>query len=189
MINGYFGKILWVDLTNEKFEEENLPDKIYRQYFGGYGLGCKLIYENMRPKVDALSAKSIFGFFPGLLTSTAAPFSGRYMVAGKSPLTGTWGDANSGGTFGPEIKKCGYDAVLFKGIAESPKYVTIIDGNKEILDAAVFKLLKYIAIFPGGVSKLEDRDGNVLPDCFLLPENSTALDFAYFLLWKELVKS
>ncbi len=136
MSSGYFGKVLWIDLTNEKFEEENLPDKIYRQYFGGYGLGCKLIYEIMRPKVDALSANSIFGFFPGLLTSTAAPFSGRYMVAGKSPLTGTWGDANSGGTFGPEIKKCGYDAILFKGTAESPKYVTIIDGNKEIFDAA-----------------------------------------------------
>jgi len=72
MSSGYFGKVLWIDLTNEKFEEENLPDKIYRQYFGGYGLGCKLIYENMRPKVDALSANSIFGFFPGLLTSTAA---------------------------------------------------------------------------------------------------------------------
>jgi ribosome-binding ATPase YchF (GTP1/OBG family) len=54
-------------------------------------------------------------------------------------------------------------------------------GVQKVLDAAVFKLLKYIAIFPGGVSKLEDRDGNVLPDCFLLPENSTALDFAYHL--------
>jgi len=54
-------------------------------------------------------------------------------------------------------------------------------GIQEVLDAAVFKLLKYIAIFPGGISKLEDRDGNVLPDCFLLPENSTALDFAYHL--------
>jgi len=136
MSSGYFGKVLWIDLTSERFEEQNLSDKIYRQYFGGYGLGCKLIYENMRPKVDALGVNSIFGFFPGLLTSTAAPFSGRYMVAGKSPLTGTWGDANSGGTFGPEIKKCGYDAILFKGAAEKPIYVTIIDGNKEILDAA-----------------------------------------------------
>jgi hypothetical protein len=52
-------------------------------------------------------------------------------------------------------------------------------GIQEVLDAAVFKLLKYIAVFPGGVNKLEDREGNVLPDCFLLPEKSTALDFAY----------
>jgi ribosome-binding ATPase YchF (GTP1/OBG family) len=53
-------------------------------------------------------------------------------------------------------------------------------GVQQILDKAVFDLLKYIAIFPAG-SKLADSKGNVLPDCFLLPENSTALDFAYHL--------
>ena len=47
------------------------------------------------------------------------------------------------------------------------------------MDAAVFKLLKYIAVFPGGVSKLADQHGNILPDCFLLPEGATAIDFAY----------
>tara|TARA_Y100000310_G_scaffold345266_1_gene463225 strand:- start:62 stop:1258 length:1197 start_codon:yes stop_codon:yes gene_type:complete len=52
-------------------------------------------------------------------------------------------------------------------------------GVQEVLDKAVFELLKYIAIFPGGVSKLEDKDGNVLPDCFLIPGGSSALDFAY----------
>lgn len=52
-------------------------------------------------------------------------------------------------------------------------------GVQDVLDASVFKLLKHIAIFPGGVNKLEDKDGNVLPDCFLLPEGSTALDFAF----------
>lgn len=54
-------------------------------------------------------------------------------------------------------------------------------GIQQVLDDAVFKLLNYIAIFPGGVNKLEDKDGNVLPDCFLLPQASTALDFAYSL--------
>ena len=52
-------------------------------------------------------------------------------------------------------------------------------GVQEVLDHAVFDVLKYMCIFPGGVNKLEDKDGNVLPDCFLLREGSTALDFAY----------
>ncbi|MBD3249910.1 redox-regulated ATPase YchF [Candidatus Woesearchaeota archaeon] len=52
-------------------------------------------------------------------------------------------------------------------------------GVQQVLDDAVFRFLKYIAVFPGGVNKLEDKDGNVLPDCFLLPPDSTALDFAY----------
>ncbi|MBI4020746.1 MAG: redox-regulated ATPase YchF [Candidatus Aenigmarchaeota archaeon] len=52
-------------------------------------------------------------------------------------------------------------------------------GVQPVLNAAVFGLLKYKAIYPGGVNKLEDRDGRVLPDCFLMPPQATALDFAY----------
>src|SRR3989338_1859865 len=64
-------------------------------------------------------------------------------------------------------------------------------GVQEVLDIAVFDLLEYIAVFPAG-SKLSDSKGNVLPDCFLLPKNSTALDFAYFLhtdIGKNFVKA
>ncbi|MFH1151678.1 MAG: TGS domain-containing protein, partial [Nanoarchaeota archaeon] len=54
-------------------------------------------------------------------------------------------------------------------------------GVQEILNLAVFDLLKYIAVFPASANKLGDSKGNILPDCFLLPGGSTALDFAYFL--------
>jgi ribosome-binding ATPase len=54
-------------------------------------------------------------------------------------------------------------------------------GVQEAMNKSVFGLLKYIAIFPGGVNKLQDKDGNTLPDCFLLPGTSTAIDFAYSL--------
>ncbi len=52
-------------------------------------------------------------------------------------------------------------------------------GVQQVLDAAVFDVLGYIAIFPGGVKKLEDSEGRRLPDCFLLPAGSSALDFAF----------
>ena len=90
MRSGFFGKVLWVNLSEKSFKEQSINEEIYRQYLGGYGLAVKLIYENMPMKVDPLSRESIFGFFPGLLTGTVAPFSGRYMVAGKSPLTGCY---------------------------------------------------------------------------------------------------
>src|SRR3990167_8954269 len=57
-----------------------------------------------------------------------------------------------------------------------------VEGSElylDILNYAVFELLKYVAVFPGGLNKLQDSEGRVLPDCFLLPENSTALDFAF----------
>ena len=52
-------------------------------------------------------------------------------------------------------------------------------GVQEALDIAVFNYLKYIAVFPGGVNNLVDSKGRVLPDCFLMPHNTTALDFAF----------
>jgi hypothetical protein len=54
-------------------------------------------------------------------------------------------------------------------------------GVQEVLNRAVFDLLGYLPIFPAGANKLGDSKGNILPDCFLLPPGSTALDFAYFL--------
>lgn len=57
------------------------------------------------------------------------------------------------------------------------KYKTT--GVQDTLNIAVFDILNYIHVFPGGVNKLEDQHGNILPDCFLLPKDSTALDFAY----------
>ncbi|MEK6757822.1 MAG: redox-regulated ATPase YchF [Nanoarchaeota archaeon] len=54
-------------------------------------------------------------------------------------------------------------------------------GVQEVLNLAVFDLLKYLAIFPAGANKLGDSKGHILPDCFLLPQGSTALDFAFFL--------
>ncbi|TFF94972.1 MAG: aldehyde ferredoxin oxidoreductase, partial [Promethearchaeota archaeon] len=136
MVKGVYGKILMVDLTTKSFEEQELPLEVYQQYLGGYGLATYLIYKNTPPHYDPLGPEAIFGFFPGLLTGTSAPFSGRYMVAGKSPLTGTWGDANGGGSFGPELKKCGFDAILFKGKAENPVYLSILEGDVKIEDAS-----------------------------------------------------
>lgn len=136
MKKGYFGKILWVNLSSEEFKEVALPDEFYRQYLGGYGLGCKLLYTHMIPQINPLSENSLLGFFPGLLTGSMTPLSGRYMVVGKSPLTGSWGDANSGGTFGPEIKKCGYDGLIIEGKAETPKNISLLKGTKEIEDAS-----------------------------------------------------
>ncbi len=51
-------------------------------------------------------------------------------------------------------------------------------GIQSVLNNVVFGILKMKAIHPGGVGKLEDSDGNVLPDCFLMKPDATALDFA-----------
>ncbi|MDP2666288.1 MAG: redox-regulated ATPase YchF [Candidatus Diapherotrites archaeon] len=52
-------------------------------------------------------------------------------------------------------------------------------GVQRVLDETVFSALGYMAIFPGGTKGLADKDGNIIPDCFLMPPHSTTLDFAF----------
>jgi len=133
--NGYFGKVILADLASGDIKEKIIPDEIYENFLGGYGLGVKLIYDWTRKGYDPLSSEAILGFLPGLLTGTNAPFSGRYMVCGKSPLTGGWGDANSGGFFGPAIKKAGYDGIFISGIADTPSYLLISEEGLSMNNA------------------------------------------------------
>ena len=136
MPSGYMGKILFVDLTKGKITEESVPESVYRDFIGGIGLGAKVLYERMKPGADPLGPDNMLGFVTGPLTGTTAPPSGRYMVVAKSPLTGAWGDANSGGSFGPELKAAGYDGVFFSGISPKPVYLWISGGKAELKDAS-----------------------------------------------------
>jgi aldehyde:ferredoxin oxidoreductase len=145
MPNGYWGRILSVDLSTGRIEVETLPDEIYRQYVGGYGLGARLLYERIPAHADPLGPDNVLGFFPGLLTGSNAPFSGRFMVAAKSPLTGGWGDANGGGQFGPALRGAGYDAVLVRGVSEKPMYLYVDGECVELRDAAALWGLDTVA--------------------------------------------
>jgi aldehyde:ferredoxin oxidoreductase len=135
MIFGYMGSVLWVDLSRSQIREEALDGKLCREYIGGYGLGAKILFNQQKPGVDPLGPENTLGFVTGPLAGTQALGASRYVVVGKSPLTGTWGDANSGGNFGPYLKFAGYDAVFFTGIAPKPVYLFIDNGKAEIKEA------------------------------------------------------
>jgi aldehyde:ferredoxin oxidoreductase len=136
MFGGYAGKILFVDLSRGIINEETVSEKTYRDFIGANGLGIRMLYERMKPGVDALGPGNILGFVTGVLTANPVPGSGRYTVVTKSPLTGSWTESNSGGTFGPELKTAGYDGVFFTGISPKPVYLLIKDGKAELRDAA-----------------------------------------------------
>lgn len=135
MADGYMGKILFVDLTQGNIREEFAEDRLYQDFLGGYGIGARILFSRQEAKVDPLGPDAMLGFVTGLLTGTPALFGSRYVVVGKSPLTETWGDANSGGDFGPHLKFAGYDAVFFSGISQTPVYL-FIDNTKAELKKA-----------------------------------------------------
>jgi len=136
MIPGYMGKLLFVDLSKGKITEETPDEKLYRDFIGGYGIGARILYSRMKAGVDPLGPENILGIITGPCTGTAAPSGARYAAVAKSPLTGGWGDANSGGFFGPYLKFAGFDGVFFTGISPKPVYVLIDEGKAEIKDAS-----------------------------------------------------
>ncbi len=136
MLGGYTGKILWVNLSTGEIKEETPDEKLYLDYVGGYGLGAKIIFDRQKAGVDPLGPDSTLGFVTGPLTGSPVLGGSKFMVVFKSPLTGGWGDSNSGGYFGPHLKFAGYDAVFFTGVSEKPVYLVINDGQAELKDAA-----------------------------------------------------
>ena len=135
MAGGYMGKILFVDLSKGELKDEALDEKLCRDFIGGYGIGARIIYSREKAGVDPLGPENILGFMTGPLTGTPATMGSRYAAVGKSPLTGGWGDASSGGDFAPYLKFSGYDGVFFTGISAKPVYLFIKDGKAELRDA------------------------------------------------------
>ena len=136
MARGFMGKMLWVDLSRNKLWDEVLDEKLGRQFIGGYGLGARILFSRQKAGAEPLGPDNILGFTTGVITGTDAMGGSRFVVVGKSPLTGGWGDANCGGYFGPYLKFSGYDAVFFTGISEKPIYLYIDNGKAELRDAA-----------------------------------------------------
>ncbi|HME54967.1 MAG TPA: aldehyde ferredoxin oxidoreductase family protein [Candidatus Lokiarchaeia archaeon] len=130
-----FGKILRVDLTTRSYQEDQLEELMVRKYLGGRGLGCKILYDELPEGIDPLSPENILVIASGLLTGTTAPSSGRYEVITKSPQTGAIISSNSGGSWGVELRKSGFDALVIKGKADEPVYLWICNGTVEFRDA------------------------------------------------------
>ncbi len=136
MSGGFVGKYAVVDLSSGESQVFEPGEDFYKKYLSGYGLGAAVIAARQKPGVDPLSPESHLGLCSGLLTGTGCLFSGRFMAVGKSPLTGGWGDANSGGFFSNELKRAGYDAIFFTGAAPRPVWVLVSEKGIEVKDGA-----------------------------------------------------
>jgi aldehyde:ferredoxin oxidoreductase len=135
MKGGYFGKVLWVDLTQKQTRVEPLDPQLAADYIGGRGLGTRILYDRLAPGTDPLAPDNPIVFATGPLNGTAAPLAGRYEIVTRSPLTGTALSSNSGGRFAVDLKQTGFDAVVIEGAAETPCYLWVNEEKVEIRDA------------------------------------------------------
>jgi aldehyde:ferredoxin oxidoreductase len=108
-----------------------------KKYIGGIGLGIRILLEITEPGIEPLSPENPLILLTGPLTGTMAPTGGNGIAfVAKSPLTNAVGESKSHGFFGADLKRAGWDAVIFEGKSEKPVYVWIDDDTVQFMDAS-----------------------------------------------------
>jgi aldehyde:ferredoxin oxidoreductase len=170
-MHGWWGKVLYIDLTTKRIKEIRLDEKYYLEYIGGRGLAARLLWDLNPPGVDPLSPYNHVVIATGPLSSLSLPSSGKLVIASKSPLTNGYGDGNIGTMASYYLRRTGYDAVVITGALRKPGYLYIENSKVEFHDAedlwgksafeAEDKLMSvhgknagYLVIGPGGENEV-----------------------------------
>ena len=137
MLFGYAGRVLHVDLSSGKTHIEPLNEDYAKKYIGGIGLGIRMWLDHSKAGVDPFSPENPLILVTGPIAGTMWPTGGNgHAFVSKSPQSFGVGEAMAHGSFGTELKRAGYDAIIFKGKAEKPVYAWIDDDAVQLLDAS-----------------------------------------------------
>ena len=132
---GWNGKILRIDLTRGTPRVEEMPAYLMQEYIGGRGMCTRILFDEIDPRIDALSPQNKLIFATGPLTGTGSPAASRFIASAKSPLSNCVSSPCCGGYFGANLKYSGYDLLIFEGKSPEPVYVSILNDRVEIHSA------------------------------------------------------
>lgn len=130
-----YGRVLIVNLGDQTSQAMEIDPGVLKKFIGGPGLSAYLYGQFVKGDIPALNPASPFFIMTGPLTGTSVVLSGRHGVAGRSPLTGFWGEASVGGHWGREFRRTGYDGMILIGKSSKPIYLSVIDGKLGFRDA------------------------------------------------------
>jgi aldehyde:ferredoxin oxidoreductase len=133
--SGYHGKILEVDLSGGRADIIPLDEQLALDYLGGRGLAARIFYDRINPASEPLGRENVLVIATSPLIGTNAPTAGRGHMVFKSPLTGSIGSSNCGGTWAAVFKAAGFDALVLKGAAASPVMIDIRGEKVEVVPA------------------------------------------------------
>jgi len=133
---GFEGKMLEIDLSKGSISNSTVSKDIIRKFIGGSGLGAKLMFDRVDPKVDPLSPQNTLFILTGPTSGLSVPGGARFSVCAKSPLTNMFGESSSGGNFATELRQAGWDGIIVSGASNKPVYLVVEDNKAEIKDAS-----------------------------------------------------
>ena len=134
-MNGFFGKILNIDLTARQAWAEAVPEYVYQTYLGGKGLALWLMDVKMQRPADPLSPENCLIIALGPAADGRIWGSSRYGIFSRSPQTGLYGESYAGGRVAGHMSRTGYDAFYITGQSDSPVALDISDRGVGFLDA------------------------------------------------------
>ncbi len=129
-------KLLLIDLSTKTIREGDIDPDQARDFIGGSGLTARLLYDKLNKSIDPLGPDNPLLYMTGPLVGTSMPAAGRCTVSARSPLTSFWGESNTGGFIGPELRFAGYDGLYITGRSTEPCWISIQDQEVIIHDAS-----------------------------------------------------
>jgi aldehyde:ferredoxin oxidoreductase len=135
-VDFYRGYILRIDLSVGSAAVEPLNMEWAWRYVGGKGLLLRYLWEEVPPQVDPWAPENPIILMTGPFAGTCVTTASRLVIGCKSPTTGILNDSYVGGSFAPEMKFAGYDAIIISGQSPAPVVVTIKDDAVEFVPAA-----------------------------------------------------
>jgi len=135
-MDGFYNKVLRINVSKESFEQEPVSDEIYQTFLGGKGLATHLLVNNTKAGVDPLSESNVLIFATGPVTDTTVWGSSRYGVFTKAPLTKLYAESYSGGKVAEPLSRTGYDAIMIEGASKNPVYLEISDEDVKFHNAS-----------------------------------------------------
>lgn len=134
-MSGVHNNILKMDLGSGRQNVIHIGHDDWLKYVGGSSLAARLFIDTEGPISDPLSPANPLLVMTGPMVGTDFPGSSRFVLCARSPLTGIWGESTSGGFFGAQLKKAGFDGIIFLGKCVRPSYLLVRSGRAELADA------------------------------------------------------
>ena len=129
MSNGYYQKMLRVDLTARTAVVESIAEEDLKKFIGGAGLGAEILRREVPGNLPPYDPRNKVIFGTGPFQGPPIAGGAKFSIVGISPVTGTFGDTAGGADWGPALKDAGYDLLVVEGAADMPLYLRIVDDQ------------------------------------------------------------
>jgi len=136
-MHGWANRILRVDLSNMRIGVQEAAPYV-PGFLGARGIAAKICWDEYPEPVEPFDPANPVMIFPGALTGSRSPYSGRTNLCAFSPQAYPyrWFTRSSvGAHFGGELKRAGYDGIVVTGASETPVRICIRDDEVRVLPA------------------------------------------------------